>query len=201
MRDPLETPKAHSSIVIIQKQSNPMQRPFLHILNYGQEAGGQKLIIFHPHRKKKKWFFRINNDSSITCQVVCTDSHNLVGGVGHIHLSVLPPRSGRPELPTPQESLHPGLSEQAMAAISERLILWVVIVWVRTLSTGERAKIRSACGIFTSWEVEAVYTMNLFIFFPPKIQEMNTKRSSNRCFYEEQHLYRYIYHIETPQTM
>lgn len=45
---------------------------------------GQKLMIFHPHRKKKKSFFRINSDSSITCQAVCTDPHNLVGGVGHI---------------------------------------------------------------------------------------------------------------------
>ena len=157
-------------------------------------------MIVHLHRKKRKCFFRINTDSGITCQAVRTDSYNPVGGVGHIHLSVLPPRSGRPELPTPQESLHPGLSEQAMAAISERLILWVVIVWVRTLSTGERAKIRSACGISASWEVEVLYTTSLFIFFPPKIQEMNTKGSSNRCFYEE-HLYRYIYHIETPQTM
>lgn len=59
MRDPLETPEAHSSIVRIQKQSNPMQRPF-HILNYGQEAGGgQKLMIVHLHKKKKKCFFRI----------------------------------------------------------------------------------------------------------------------------------------------
>ena len=168
MRHPLETPEAHSSIVIIQKQSNPMQRPFLHILNYGQEAGGQKLIIFHPHRKKKKWFFRINNDSSITCQVVCTDSHNLAGGVGHIHLSVQPPRSGRPELPTPQESLHSGLSGLAMPVLSERLILWVVIVWVRTLSTAERASIRLACGISISWEAEDLYTVSLFIFFPPR---------------------------------
>ena len=79
-------------------------------------------MIVHLHRKKKKCFFRINNDSGITCQAVCTDSHSPVGGVGHIHLSVLPPGSGRPELPT-QESLHPGRSGLAMAVISERLIL------------------------------------------------------------------------------
>ena len=59
----------------------------------------------------------------MTCQAVCTNFHNPVGGVGHIHLSVLLPGSGRPELPTPQESLHPGLSGQVMAVISERLIL------------------------------------------------------------------------------
>ena len=81
--------------------------------------------------------------------------------MGHIRLSVLPPGSGRPELPTPQESLHPGLSGQAMAVISERLILWVVIVWLRMLSTAERAKIRSACGISVSWEVEALYAVSL----------------------------------------
>ena len=64
-----------------------------------------------------------NTDSAITCQAVCTDSHSPVGGVGHIRLSVLPLGSGRRELPTPQESLHPGLSRQAMAVISESLIL------------------------------------------------------------------------------
>ena len=133
----------------------------------GRKLGGQKLIIVHLHRKKK-CFFRINNDRGITCQAVCTDSHSPVGGVGHIHLSVLPPGSGRPELPTPQESLHPGLSGLAMAVISERLILWVVIVWVRTLSPAERAKIRLACGISMFWEAEGVYTRSLFIFFPPR---------------------------------
>ena len=134
----------------------------------GRKLGGQKLIIVHLHRKKKKCFFRINNDRGITCQAVCTDSHSPVGGVGHIHLSVLPPGSGRPELPTPQESLHPGLSGLAMAVISERLILWVVIVWVRTLSPAERAKIRLACGISMFWEAEGLYTRSLFIFFPPR---------------------------------
>ena len=64
-----------------------------------------------------------NTDSAITCQAVCTDSHSPVRGVGHIRLSVLPLGSGRRELPTPQESLHHGLSRQAMAVISESLIL------------------------------------------------------------------------------
>ena len=58
MRDPLETPEAHSSIVIIQKHSSLSQRPF-YTLNFGQEAGGQKLMIVHLHKKKKKCFFRI----------------------------------------------------------------------------------------------------------------------------------------------
>ena len=119
---------------------------------------GQKLMIVHLHRKKKKCFFRINTDSGITCQAVCTDSHSPVGGVGHIRLSVLPLGSGRPELPTPQESLRPGLSGLAMAVILKRLILWVVIVWVRTLPTAERASIRLACGISMPWEAEGLYT-------------------------------------------
>ena len=89
----------------------------------GRELGGRnlQLFIFIKNRRNaasESILIAVSLDKA-----VCTDSHNPVGGVGHIRLSVLPPGSGRPELPTPQESLHPGLSGQAMAVISERLIL------------------------------------------------------------------------------
>lgn len=157
-------------------------------------------MIVHLHRKKKKCFFRINTDSGITCQAVCTDSHNPVGGVGHIRLF----QYSLPEVEGLSSPLHPKSlstlgsldghdSHLRKADIGEYHCLHQNVIHCR------KSKIRLSMWDFTSWEVEAA-PMSLFIFFPPK-NTGNIKRSSNRCFYEEQQLYRYIYHVETPQIM